>query len=228
MKITFVVHNPQVDGYNPHVTIANGDMNEDFSTHTFVCNLSEYLRQFQESYGYLPAEFLGCIKSKNTPDWYSGTAFKFLKDTVEGQHMLEWVLSQYGIRHPLKLDAADMYADKGIEIADKDKWDSISVPDVNPTARFLEEIDEPCDTYVYTLRLVNHDTDTEMYYVGKSTQIMCRLKSHISSGGDFGAVRGKNTYVHEIVSIEPESHITEKNKYKQVSKNVTEDVFGGK
>jgi predicted GIY-YIG superfamily endonuclease len=221
MKVTFRVH--QCEGFErrPYVDVGAGDMTEDDST-DFVVDLStvDGVR--------VPNVILAAIHKRETPDWYDGTAFRFVKRTVEGQHLLERVVASYGIRHPLRLSAPDTYAENlSPELGDKEKWGQIDTPDVDPTQAFIDMVDTSAEKYIYTLRVVNHDTDKTMYYVGESTQVMQRFQQHVSRGGDFAASRGKNTHVHEIVSIQPQSETTEEKRYEVVKDAVDAPVYGG-
>jgi hypothetical protein len=230
MEVTFKIVDYGEEAWTPTVKVGNGSFDDEYRRFSVnLCETFERLRdEAVESDGELPPmEFVSLFHKRETPDWYDGTPFRFLEQTVWGQYILEKALVDHGVRYSLDLLPAKIYVPNRVSLGDKEKWEDIPEPEINATERFLEEVDTADDVYIYTLRLVDHESDTELFYVGRSTQIMHRLKKHVRSGGDFSTSTEK-TSVHEIVSIKPKQEVTEEEQYRIVERRVNAPVHGGR
>jgi hypothetical protein len=210
-----------------------GAESNDFCSSIIQVNLEEYLSEKNtnvQTYR-VPDSIWGAVKYCDTPEWYGGTAFRFIEETIEGQHLLEKILSDFGSVHKLDLPKPKCWADRKHHInevsdlwSDSVNYDKLSIDDID-----FELSGSVFDTYIYTLRLVDVETDEEVLYVGKSTNITSRIRTHINQGGDFSYASMNKLVVLDLISIKPQSQITEREQYDLIcSENPNSIVCGGK
>lgn len=195
-------------------------------------DLTKVLENYEEEISMVEPELGRAIHTLRPPEWWRrGNEMTFIKETVEGQHLLEYAISEcVGIvETPLFLGKP-----RGTIAGLRERWESdettftFEKPEIDVNKRFHELTDTHCSSYIYTISVVDSN-DVEFYYVGKSENPMSRLKRHVSIGGDFAeAKRRGETYVRKIHSIKPSSEITEQRQYCHVRENNHEPVFGGK
>lgn len=175
-------------------------------------------------------EIIDAVKNGRVPEWYEEDPYSFLIETVEGQMLLEYALTYYGINLTLNLNKAKYRAYRPHHpktCGSKDRWEDSGVPEIDPMEEIIDNVDEASDEYVYVLRLFDSETDEEMLYVGKSKNILNRLKTHINSGGDFSASTS-STHVYEVKDIVPEDEVTEREMYEKMEATNNIPVHGGK
>lgn len=196
-------------------------------------DLSSVAQKYKKEHGtsFIPIEISLSINKGETPEWYDGSAFDFICETIEGQELLEYAAVVYNISKQLKLDPPkhSAYDPHNKDTAGNiNRWEDIGISDVSPTEAFLDMVDTPAETYIYTLKLVNIENDRVIYYVGKSASILSRLSEHVRVGGSFShAKRNGNFEVYSIESIKPQTEVTEREQYNIMVDKVAEDVYGG-
>jgi len=237
MVISFVVDDTYsiLRDRDPKIAVHNGK-SEHIDGHSVIMevNVSDYLsEQNKNGREYkVPPSIVNAVRYRNTPEWYSSNnSFRFIKETVEGQHLLEHIVSRFGSVHKLNLPKPKYWADRKNHINElNDSWsESVEYEELS-----LDDIDENIsggvfDTYIYTLKLVDVETDEDVLYVGKSKNISNRMRQHINQGGDFSYPKKNNLVVLDIVSIKPIEQISEREQYRKVcSENPNKIVCGGK
>ena len=168
-----------------------------------TADLEEFVTEYSKKYDTPPIEIYDAVCNEKTPEWTELCAFQFIKKTVEGQHLLEAVLSEYRISTPLSISPPSMWArgDMNERTSKSSRWGERPSCDINIQAELFDKVDGEAEKYVYTLKLVNLDTDREIYYVGDTTRPHQRLEKHVNRGGDFSYANRNNVEVYEIVSI---------------------------
>lgn len=234
LVVSFAVDDRYYTDKEPKIKIHNGGAESNsFSSSIIQVNLEEYLSEKNTNIRTyrVPDSIWGAVKYNDTPKWYDSNAFRFIKETIEGQQLLEKVLSDFGSVYKLDLPRPKYWADRNHHIneisdlwSDSVNYDVLSIDDVE-----FELSGSVFDTYIYTLKLVDVETDEEVLYVGKSTNITSRIRTHINQGGDFSYTPNNKLVVLDLVSIKPQSQITEKEQYDLICSEYPNTVVcGGK
>lgn len=222
----------------PRVTLKKGRCNRDEYSHAVYMDLSKHVSRYEDECRLMSLTLLDVVLDEETPEWYNGTAFKFLRDTVEGQEFLEFVLSEVlQIRAKLSVRGTGEFIDnlnREKRSFSNDTWkvdtpDEPEIPEIDVQAELFNMIDGTADEYVYTIEVFDSDTLREFFYVGKTKNPLQRLKNHVSVGGDFAEAKSRSgdTHVVDIHSLVPASEVSEQKRYEQVESSVNANVYGG-
>lgn len=164
--------------------------------------------------------------------------YRILKDTVEGQKVLEYVVSKNTkwdslLKLPIPENPRHI-SDLTVHNSQKDrevsgKW---KTEDYLERKRKEDQVDiditVPTDTCTYVIRLEDAD-GLEWLYVGKTSNIMSRLGNHIDKGGDSQSLNHKEMRLCEVEEVRPngnerEHYLETLEKYDIPNKRIT----GGK
>lgn len=189
-----------------------------FDSLVFYVDLYNYVDSID-----IPRNLYNAIKNGYTPKWYSGEPFSFVKETIEGQELLERTLSEYGISYPISLPRPKTWANGSFHIEEtKNSWTDKDIRRRKEIDLKELNMDVVCNNYdiqnlfgtnIYTIKCINIDNNNEIIYVGKSTNFVNRLRRHVSKGGDFSYVRDKETVVSDLMSVKPQNTVSESEQY---------------